>query len=131
MTARPTKRMCEFNLFRMRVETVGRQRNWWTWLLAAFALLAVVVIARDGWHAYRCPVCRAARRAVLDGHPDWRIRYCRHRAAETDRYVLAVHYQRPEMAFRPIRYVLVAVDRASGVAEELPESAQSVYGIKN
>jgi hypothetical protein len=102
---------------------------WWEALLLTLLVAAAVSVARQAWHQFRCPACRAARQAVRDRHPGWRVSDAWHRASEPERDVVAVFYMPPGVLIMPAPYLLVAVGR-DGTAEELPDDIESPYAIR-
>lgn len=103
---------------------------WWEVVVLGYGAVLALLAAPDVWHWLRCPACPAARRAVAGWHPGWRVAGASHRAAEPDRDVVAVFYQDPPVMYEPPRYRLVAVDRRSGVATELPDDPDSPYAVR-
>ena len=100
-------------------------------IILILSLLAVAAgsMVRDAWHQRRCPACKAARQAIRERHPDWRVSNAQHRASEPHRDVIAVFYMPPPVWCEPAPYSLVAVGR-DGSTEELPDDIDSPYAIR-
>jgi hypothetical protein len=106
------------------------QMPWWEILLLMLFAIAAFSVAWETWHWYRCPSCRIAKGAVTEWHPDWRAVGTSHRATEVERDVVAVFYRLPRVVTFPTPYCLVAVNRTSRIAVELPDDDNSVYAIR-
>ena len=92
-------------------------------------LVLAAANVRLRWHEFRCPACRAAREAIRERHPNWRVSDVSHRASEGHRDVVAVYYTQPPVISFPAPYLLVAVSR-DGTIEELPDDIESPYAIR-
>lgn len=106
------------------------------WPELALGLLLLILAAgsldgaRRDRHRRRCPACRAAVAHVAASHPEWLNLWSEHRAAEPSRDVVAVFYFSPDEFEGPSTYLIVAVNRATGRASELPGNLGAPYHIR-
>jgi hypothetical protein len=75
------------------------------------------------------PPGKVARLQFQEEYPEYKIAETRIRAAESNRFVVAVFYTTP-YPVRPIPYKLYAVNRDLREVEELPCNPDSPYWIR-
>jgi hypothetical protein len=76
------------------------------------------------------PAGAVARRAFETEHPQFKCGGTQIRATEESRFVVAVFYSQPGLHERPGPYLLYAVARDLGSAQELACSPESPYWIR-
>jgi hypothetical protein len=73
---------------------------------------------------------KASRQFVKEGSGTEQIHGARLRGEEETRLIFAVFYNDPERSTRPMPYRLVAIEPASGIAEEITPPRESPCWIR-